>query len=922
MTAQVNAVTPQLPLVKYYVGSLDPNRLPTQVTADALDPTFGFIYPPIDKTTQYQVLTPSSDPVWAEFSEIQILFGRGGNNTYYGFDHSLSPTQTAVAIDVMLAKSNPTAIEVYGDIFSTLGGNPPIDGLDRFVLGDWNKSYYSNGLNGGWNDFAYIVNFNPATDTIQLHGTASNYQFAAIPFTGMGIFDMSKTTSPFFWDGDLVGIVFANYSLDPTSPQIIYAGDTPPVGPVLAKAQQFGSAGLDIATSVAVDPLGNVYVAGLSNGSLFGQTAGDYDSWVTKFNSRGESLWSKQFGTAQGDQVLQIITDTLGNFYVIGSTKGNLAGSLQSQLQDAYVAKFNSNGDLLWQQQFGSASLTGSSNIALDPQGNLYISGITLTGDKRPITIIDAQDDFWVTKFSPDGQQQWYTQVGTPLDYQAIWDEAYGVTVSKMLDNPANPLSRPIYTTGWTYGGLNGPNHGQGSYDAWITKLNYDGTVAWIRQFGSPNPPKDPLVDGFDLLNFDFSWSVDTDSQGNVYAFGYTQGDLAAPVQGLSDLFLVKYDSLGNQVWKKQFGTSGDDGAFLGSLVIDAQDRLFVAGFTNGVFESDHPNAGSYDAWVISFDANGNQRWVQQLGTPQLDYATKLTTDNLGNLYVTGYTEGSLGHSNAGALDAWLVKLDAGSGMLKDFKSAKTDFNGDGKTDVVIRNKATGENGFVILNDTVVTQFVPWIPEPDTNWTIDGAADFNKDGNTDVVLRNNVTGQNRIALLKGTTFSQNIDLPIPELSDPNWRIGGVGDFNQDGDPDLLYRNKATGANTFALMNGTNLLQVVAAQSVSDLNWEIGGVGDFNKDAKDDVLFRNKATGENAFVLLNGTTVNQIVSTQILPDLNWTVGSVGDYNSDGNTDVLFRNQVTGQNTFALLNGTNVSQIVPTLTVSDTNWVIGA
>jgi predicted extracellular nuclease len=250
----------------------------------------------------------------------------------------------------------------------------------------------------------------------------------------------------------------------------------------------------------------------------------------------------------------------------------------------------------------------------------------------------------------------------------------------------------------------------------------------------------------------------------------------------------------------------------------------------------------------------------------------------------------------------------------------KNDFNGDGKTDIVVRNQSTGENAFALMDDAVVTQFTFSTPVTDPNWTIDGAGDFDKDGKPDVVLRNQATGENAIALMDGTALRQIVFTSI--LPDPNWGIGGVGDFNNDGNLDLVYRNKATGANSFALMNGTNLSQIVSTEILPNLNWEIGGAGDFNNDGKDDVLFRNKATGENSFALMNGTNLGQLVSTQILPDLNWTIGSVGDYNRDGKADILYRNQTTGENSFALMNGTNLSQVLPTLTVADTNWRIGA
>jgi Ca2+-binding RTX toxin-like protein len=666
-------IAPQAPVagrvVRYYKGSLVPGGLPTLVTESDLDTSGGFAYPPADPSVQYQVLTPGSDPVWANFSEFQILFGRRGNNVYYGYDHSLNPAQTPVAIDVMLAKTDPVPLLVLSSMLGTYGGNPPVAGNDRFILGDWRKSFYSNRLGGGLNDFAFIVNFNPNSDTIQLHGTALNYRFLVVEGLGTAIFDMSDTTSTDPMDGDLVGVVFANYTLTPTSPQILYTGNTPPPTGDFNRIQQLGSEGLDISTTTATDAWGNVYAAGLTSGSLFGAAQGDFDNWIVKFNSSGEQLWSQQVGSNKSDNILKLVTDSLGNFYVVGATQGDLANPLESSLQDAYVAKYDGNGTLLWQKQFGAAAFNGSSGIAVDSDNNLYISGITLTVDRRPRpdVIIDAQDDFWVTKFNSDGEQIWYTQVGTPLDYPAIWDEAYGVTVSKKLDDANDPNSRPIYATGWTYGGLDGPNRGLGAYDAWLTKFNGDGSIAWIRQFGAPNPPRNPEVDGFDQENYEFSWSVDTDSEGNVYAFGWTQGNLVRPVDGLSDLFLVKYNAAGDLIWQKQFGTTGDDATFLGSLVIDDQDRLFIAGYTNGSFKPGQQNPGQYDAWVMSLDSNGEQRWVRQYGTPQLDYATKLSVDNLGHVYLTGYTEGSFSQGNAGSIDAWILKLNADAGYAYNF---------------------------------------------------------------------------------------------------------------------------------------------------------------------------------------------------------------------------------------------------------------
>jgi hypothetical protein len=83
--------------------------------------------------------------------------------------------------------------------------------------------------------------------------------------------------------------------------------------------------------------------------------------------------------------------------------------------------------------------------------------------------------------------------------------------------------------------------------------------------------------------------------------------------------------------------------------------------------------------------------------------------------------------------------------------------------------------------------------------------------------------------MDGTTAREVV---VPEIHpDPNWDIGGVGNFNSDGNQDIPYRNTGTGTNSFALMNGSNLSQIVSTEILPAPNGEIGGVGDFNQDSK-------------------------------------------------------------------------------------------
>ena len=109
---------------------------------------------------------------------------------------------------------------------------------------------------------------------------------------------------------------------------------------------------------------------------------------------------------------------------------------------------------------------------------------------------------------------------------------------------------------------------------------------------------------------------------------------------------------------------------------------------------------------------------------------------------------------------------------------------------------------------------------PDSNCQIVGVGDFNGDGNSDILWRNSSTGENYVWYMNGVTYLGNDQ--IMTVSDPNWQIEGVGDFNYDGRPDLLWRNGSTGENYIWCMNGATYTGNAQLMTVSDQNWQIEG----------------------------------------------------------------------------------------------------
>jgi len=101
----------------------------------------------------------------------------------------------------------------------------------------------------------------------------------------------------------------------------------------------------DYANGVATDSSGNVYVTGGTKGGLDGNTsAGNTDLFVVKYNSSGTKQWTKQFGTSSDDSARGVATDSSGNVYVTGRTSGGLDGNTSAGGFDLFVVKYNSDG--------------------------------------------------------------------------------------------------------------------------------------------------------------------------------------------------------------------------------------------------------------------------------------------------------------------------------------------------------------------------------------------------------------------------------------------------------------------------------------------------------------------------------------------------------------------------------------------------
>jgi uncharacterized delta-60 repeat protein len=397
---------------------------------------------------------------------------------------------------------------------------------------------------------------------------------------------------------------------------------------------QFGTSDYDVANSITTDKDGNIYITGSTNGALSGSNAGSYDIWVAKYNSSGTQAWIKQFGTSNYDYARGITTDKDANIYITGYTSGALSGS-NAGSYDIWVAKYNSSGTQAWIKQFGTSDRDIANSITTDKDGNIYITGYTggaLSGSNA------GDYDIWVAKYNSSGTQAWIKQFGT-----SVHNGANSITTDK---------DGNIYITGPTGVALNGSN--SGSDDIWVAKYNSSGTQAWIKQFGTSDR--------------DVASGITTDKDGNIYITGPTSGALSGSNAGSYDIWVAKYNSSGIQAWIKQFGTSTDD--YSTGITTDKDGNIYITGFTSGAFSGS--NSSDYDIWVAKYNSSGTQAWIKQFGTSDNDWATGITTDKDGDIYITGSTEGALSGSNSGHSDIFILGYQVNVEIKREESANKT----------------------------------------------------------------------------------------------------------------------------------------------------------------------------------------------------------------------------------------------------------
>lgn len=202
----------------------------------------------------------------------------------------------------------------------------------------------------------------------------------------------------------------------------------------------------------------------------------------------------------------------------------------------------------------------------------------------------------------------------------------------------------------------------------------------------------------------------------------------------------------------------------------------------------------------------------------------------------------------------------------------------------------------------------------DTYWRFQTTGDLNGDGQDDVLLRNFIAGQNLVWYLQpsGAAIASE-SLIGRDIPDPNWSLVGTGDFDGDGQIDILLRNEAADQTVAWYMNpnGSIRAESLVGRGFGDNNWKIEATADFNNDGQTDILLRNTPADQTILWTMNGSSiVAEALWGRPVGDPNWQIEGARDFTGNGEMDVLWRySGGTQAILWVMQNQTQIAQELP-------------
>ncbi|BBM83802.1 SBBP repeat-containing protein [Candidatus Uabimicrobium amorphum] len=344
----------------------------------------------------------------------------------------------------------------------------------------------------------------------------------------------------------------------------------------------------DDVAGIVVDQEGNVYIAGKSVAS-WGDPLRPYAGWqdvfLAKFDTNGKLCWNTFVGSKDSDQTAEfgntLVVDHQGNIYVTGRSYHSWGKPINKHYKafDTFIAKFTTDGTLLWNTFMGCHDSDVTGGIAIDSMGNTYVTGYSYASWGEPIHPHSSFfiSEIFVAKIDSSGKREWNTFMGS-TDY----DSGFGIAVGQ----------HGVYVSGFsckTWGNPIRPHVGQGDEgecDIFVAKLDLNGVRQWNTFLGSKN-------------HDDRSYSISV-AKDSLFVSGSSWGawgDPLEPHKGRRDGVLAKLDLKGNMLWHTFIGSQEIESI---ASIVHKDDKCYIVGSSSTSWASPKtPFSGDYDAYLL-----------------------------------------------------------------------------------------------------------------------------------------------------------------------------------------------------------------------------------------------------------------------------------------------------------------------------------